>query len=173
MTSTDPRLGLVAGEASGDLLASLLLQGLKARWPGLSSAGIGGPKMQTQGFDAWWPSHKLSIFGYWDAIKNIRELLAIRRQLGDRLIAVSVLDFGARSVSSVYHYFDPDEGHRSLGVYSVVKEIELCASLGLDWYYLGLYVADCDHLNYKADYWPHQRRSKGQWHEFARPSSAR
>ena len=87
MTSTDPRLGLVAGEASGDLLASLLLQGLKARWPELSSAGIGGPKMQTQGFDAWWPSHKLSIFGYWDAIKNIRELLAIRRQLGDRLIA--------------------------------------------------------------------------------------
>ncbi|WP_431263076.1 lipid-A-disaccharide synthase [Roseateles chitinivorans] len=87
MSSTDPRLGLVAGEASGDLLASLLLQGLKARWPELSSAGIGGPKMQSQGFDAWWPSHKLSIFGYWDAIKNIRELLAIRRQLGDRLIA--------------------------------------------------------------------------------------
>lgn len=97
----------------------------------------------------------------------------IRYLVGDRLIAVSVLDFGARSVSSVYHYFDPDEGHRSLGVYSVVKEIELCASLGLDWYYLGLYVADCDHLNYKADYWPHQRRSKGQWHEFARPASAR
>ncbi|UXH77039.1 lipid-A-disaccharide synthase [Roseateles amylovorans] len=87
MTSTtDPRLGLVAGEASGDLLASLLLQGLKARWPGLTSAGIGGPRMQTQGFDAWWPSHKLSIFGYWDAIKNIRELLSIRRQLGDRLL---------------------------------------------------------------------------------------
>ena len=87
MSSTDPRLGLVAGEASGDLLASLLLQGLKARWPGLTAAGIGGPKMQAQGFDAWWPSHKLSIFGYWDAIKNIRELLAIRRQLGDRLLA--------------------------------------------------------------------------------------
>ncbi|MET0208189.1 MAG: lipid-A-disaccharide synthase [Burkholderiaceae bacterium] len=85
-TTTDPRLGLVAGEASGDLLASLLLQGLKARWPGLTSAGIGGPKLATQGFDAWWPSHKLSIFGYWDALKNIRELLSIRRQLGDRLL---------------------------------------------------------------------------------------
>ncbi|SEL56463.1 lipid-A-disaccharide synthase [Roseateles sp. YR242] len=84
--STDPRLGLVAGEASGDLLASLLLQALKTRWPGLTSAGIGGPKLQALGFDAWWPSHKLSIFGYWDALKNIRELLAIRRQLGDRLI---------------------------------------------------------------------------------------
>lgn len=85
--TTDPRLGLVAGEASGDLLASLLLQGLKQRWPALTSAGIGGPKMQAQGFDAWWPSHKLSIFGYVDALLNIRELLSIRRQLGDRLIA--------------------------------------------------------------------------------------
>lgn len=83
---TDPRVGLVAGEASGDLLASLLLQGLKARWPALTSAGIGGPKMAAQGFQAWWPSHKLSIFGYVDALLNIRELLAIRKQLGDRLI---------------------------------------------------------------------------------------
>ncbi|WAC72739.1 lipid-A-disaccharide synthase [Roseateles sp. SL47] len=85
-TPTDPRLGLVAGEASGDLLASLLLQALQSRWPGLTSAGIGGPRMQALGFQAWWPSHKLSIFGYWDALKNIRELLSIRRQLGDRLI---------------------------------------------------------------------------------------
>jgi lipid-A-disaccharide synthase len=85
-TTTDPRLGLVAGEASGDLLASLLLQGLKTRWPALQSMGIGGPRMQAQGFQAWWPSHKLSIFGYLDALLNLRELLAIRRQLGDRLI---------------------------------------------------------------------------------------
>lgn len=86
-TTTDPRLGLVAGEASGDLLASLLLQGLKARWPALQSAGIGGPRMLAQGFQAWWPSHKLSIFGYVDALLNLRELLSIRRQLGDRLMA--------------------------------------------------------------------------------------
>ncbi|MFG6448410.1 lipid-A-disaccharide synthase [Roseateles sp. BYS180W] len=82
-----PRLGLVAGEASGDLLASLLLQGLRARWPSLQAAGIGGPQLLAQGFDAWWPSHKLSVFGYVDALLNLRELLSIRRQLGDRLLA--------------------------------------------------------------------------------------
>ncbi|MEK8046057.1 lipid-A-disaccharide synthase [Ideonella margarita] len=82
-----PRLGLVAGEASGDMLASLLLQGLQARWPGLSAAGIGGPKMQAQGFKAWWPSEKLSVFGYVDALLHLRELLAIRRALRDRLLA--------------------------------------------------------------------------------------
>lgn len=84
---TAPRFGFVAGEASGDLLAGLLLQGLRERWPGLTSQGIGGPKMIAQGFETWWPHSKLSIFGYVDALLNIRELLAIRKQLGTRLIA--------------------------------------------------------------------------------------
>ena len=84
---TAPRLGMVAGEASGDLLAGLLLQGLRARWPGLTAQGIGGPKMLALGFETWWPHSKLSIFGYVDALLNIRELLSIRKQLGNRLIA--------------------------------------------------------------------------------------
>ena len=60
----------------------LALQGLRARWPGLVAQGIGGPKMQAQGFEAWWPSSKLSVFGYVDALLNLRELLSIRKQLG-------------------------------------------------------------------------------------------
>jgi lipid-A-disaccharide synthase len=84
---TAPRLGMVAGEASGDLLAGLLLQGLHTRWPALTAQGIGGPKMIAQGFETWWPHSKLSIFGYVDALLNIRELLSIRKQLGTRLIS--------------------------------------------------------------------------------------
>ncbi len=82
-----PRVGMVAGEASGDLLASLLLTGLHQRWPGVQAHGIGGPKMAAQGFDAWWPSDKLSVFGYVDALLHLRELLQLRAALGDRLIA--------------------------------------------------------------------------------------
>lgn len=82
-----PRVGMVAGEASGDLLASLLLTGLHQRWPGVQAHGIGGPKMAAQGFDAWWPSDKLSVFGYVDALLHLRELLQLRTALGDRLIA--------------------------------------------------------------------------------------
>ena len=81
------RLAMVAGETSGDLLASLLLQGLKTRWPGLQAAGIGGPRMIGLGFDAWWPAEKLSVFGYVDALRHLRELLAIRKALGNRLVA--------------------------------------------------------------------------------------
>ena len=81
------RLGLVAGEASGDLLGGLLLAGLRPRWPALQAAGIGGPKLAAQGFDAWWPHERLSVFGYVDALGRLPELLRIRRRLGDRLLA--------------------------------------------------------------------------------------
>ena len=81
-----PRLAMVAGEASGDLLAGLLLGGLRARWPALHSAGIGGPKMAAQGFEAWWPHHKLAVRGYVEVLRHYREILGIRNQLRDRLL---------------------------------------------------------------------------------------
>ncbi len=87
MPEAAPRLSLVAGEASGDLLGGLLLAGLRERWPGLQAAGIGGPRMAAQGFEAWWPHHKLSVFGYVDALLHLREILRIRKALGERLLA--------------------------------------------------------------------------------------
>jgi len=80
------RLAMVAGEASGDLLAGLLLKGLKARWPGLAAAGIGGPQMAAQGFEAWWPSDKLAVRGYVEVLRHYREIVGIRRQLTARLL---------------------------------------------------------------------------------------
>ena len=86
MSAAPLRLGLVAGEASGDLLGGLLLQGLKARWPDLQAAGIGGPQLVAQGFEAWWPHDRLSVFGYVDALGRLPELLRIRRLLAERLL---------------------------------------------------------------------------------------
>ena len=80
-----PSLAMVAGEASGDLLASLMLQGLKARWPGLKAGGIGGPRMVAEGFEAWADSERLSVFGYVDAIKRLPELLWLRRRTRMRI----------------------------------------------------------------------------------------
>lgn len=80
------RIAMVAGEASGDLLASHLIAALKEQMPGAVFYGIGGPKMQAQGFDAWWPMDKLSVMGYWDALKHYREIAGIRRQLKRRLL---------------------------------------------------------------------------------------
>ena len=83
------RVALVAGEASGDMLAAHLLQGLRQRWPALQAQGIGGPAMQAQGFEAWWPSDKLAVRGYAEVLPHLRELLAMRRSVGDRLLAAS------------------------------------------------------------------------------------
>jgi lipid-A-disaccharide synthase len=78
---------MVAGETSGDLLASLLLDGLKARWPALSAGGIGGAQMVSRGFDAWWPSEKLAVRGYVEVLRHYRGILAIRDQLQARLLS--------------------------------------------------------------------------------------
>ncbi|MGL6111617.1 MAG: lipid-A-disaccharide synthase [Rubrivivax sp.] len=79
-------LAMVAGEASGDLLASLLIGGLRQRWPGLRTVGIGGPEMAAQGFEAWWPHHKLAVHGVVDALRHLREIWGIRNALAERLL---------------------------------------------------------------------------------------
>ena len=82
-----PRIAMVAGEASGDLLAGLLLAALRRRWPALVAQGIGGPQMAAQGFDAWWPHERLAVRGYAEVLRHYRGLVALRSELGDRLLA--------------------------------------------------------------------------------------
>ena len=85
--ASEPRFAMVAGETSGDLLAGLLLEGMRRRWPAHQSFGIGGPKMVEQGFDAWWPSEKLAVRGYVEVLRHYREIVGIREQLSRRLLA--------------------------------------------------------------------------------------
>jgi len=85
------KIGMVAGEASGDLLAASVLAALNARRTPkagpLQTAGIGGPAMAQQGFDCWWPSELLAVHGYAAALKVYPKLLAIRRRLAEQLQA--------------------------------------------------------------------------------------
>ncbi len=79
---------MVAGEASGDLLAGLLLDGLRERWPAMRAVGIGGPQMCRRGFEAWWAQDRLALHGYgWDVWLRYRGLLSIRNQLKARLLS--------------------------------------------------------------------------------------
>ena len=86
MQDAQRRFALVAGEASGDLLAGLLLDGLKTRWPDMASVGIGGPQMQKRGFETWWPQEKLAVRGYIEVLRHYAEIAGIRRQLRARLL---------------------------------------------------------------------------------------
>lgn len=78
---------MVAGEASGDLLASLLLQGVSQYWPQWQASGIGGPRMQAQGFEVLWPSQLLAVHGYnLEVFKRVYGLWRIRSQLRQRFL---------------------------------------------------------------------------------------
>ena len=81
------RIALVAGEASGDLLAAHLIEAIRCRLPKAEFCGIGGPKMQRAGFDAWWPSELLAVRGYAEVLRHYRKITGVRRQLLDRLLA--------------------------------------------------------------------------------------
>ena len=80
-------LGMVAGEASGDLLASLVLAGVKRRWPQSHCMGIGGPRMAEQGFEAWWPHERLAVRGYIEVLRHYKGIVGIRNELKARWLA--------------------------------------------------------------------------------------
>lgn len=76
---------MVAGEASGDLLGSRLIEALRRRLPGAEFCGIGGPRMISAGFDSWFPQEKLAVRGFVEVVRHLRELLAIRAELYRRV----------------------------------------------------------------------------------------
>lgn len=94
-------IGIVAGEASGDMLGSHLMVALKQARPELHFVGIGGPKMQSVGMEVLFPMEKLAVRGYVEVLRHYREIVGIRRKLRayflkhrpDLFIAVDAPDF--------------------------------------------------------------------------------
>lgn len=81
------KVAMVAGEASGDMLGAQLMEALAARNPDIVFAGIGGPRMVARGLVSMVPQEKLAVRGYAEVLRHLPELLRIRRELGDALIA--------------------------------------------------------------------------------------
>ena len=73
------RIGVLAGEASGDILGSRVIAALQARHPELRVEGIGGPLMTARGLDSMFPMERLSVMGFVEPLKRLPELLRIRR----------------------------------------------------------------------------------------------
>jgi lipid-A-disaccharide synthase len=74
-------LGVVAGEASGDLLGAHFIRALKQPHPDLRAAGIAGPRMIEAGVEAIYPSEKLAVNGYVEVLRHLPELLWIRSRI--------------------------------------------------------------------------------------------
>ncbi len=75
------RIGIVAGEASGDLLGADLIIAIRRRYPDAIFEGIAGPKMLAAGCTALFPAEKLAVMGFVEVLRHLRELLAIRAHL--------------------------------------------------------------------------------------------
>lgn len=95
---------------------------------------------------------------------NVVDTWEVVYAVGERPVAISLVDVSAASVSAVYHFFDPDEERRSLGVYSVLTEIAWTAAIGVPFYYLGFWIEGCKTMQYKANYRPHELLRDGRWH---------
>jgi lipid-A-disaccharide synthase len=80
-------IGIVAGEASGDLLGSQLIAALREFMPQLHFTGIGGPRMAAAGMEVLFPLEKLAVRGYFEVLKHYFEIVGIRRRLRRRFIA--------------------------------------------------------------------------------------
>jgi len=74
-------IGIVAGEASGDMLGSHLMAALKEARPEIHFIGIGGPKMQSVGMETLFPMEKLAVRGYVEVLRHYREIVGIRSKL--------------------------------------------------------------------------------------------
>ncbi|MFM9971055.1 MAG: lipid-A-disaccharide synthase, partial [Burkholderiales bacterium] len=82
-------IGMVAGEASGDFLGAQLIEALRKRRTDLEFVGIGGPRMQAQGMDSWFPMERLAVRGYVEVLRHYLALVAMRSRLKSRLIGVA------------------------------------------------------------------------------------
>ncbi len=79
-------IGVVAGEASGDLLGSHLIKALRRHLPRARFTGIGGPRMQAAGMEVLYPLEKLAVRGYVEVLRHYFEIIGIRRRLAARFL---------------------------------------------------------------------------------------
>jgi arginine-tRNA-protein transferase len=107
--------------------------------------------------------------GYRDfLVATCCDTFEVSYHLADKLVGVSIVDRSDDALSAVYCCYDPEYSDFGIGTYSILKQLELCNEWGLEYLYLGLYIAGCDSMEYKARFLPHERLLGGNWRRFER-----
>lgn len=116
------RIAIIAGEASGDILGSRLIQSLKKHYPDATFEGIGGKEMIERGFESFYPMDRLSVMGFTEVFSRLFELLSMRGTLfinwkgqpPDIFIGIDAPDFNIKLEKLLYkegiptvHYVSP------------------------------------------------------------------
>ncbi|MEC7118695.1 MAG: lipid-A-disaccharide synthase [Pseudomonadota bacterium] len=92
MSTPTLRVGIVAGELSGDTLGANLMRDLQRQYPNAEFVGIGGPQMQAAGLISLYPMERLSVMGLVEVLGRLRELFQIRDGLLEQFTGESRID---------------------------------------------------------------------------------
>lgn len=105
-----------------------------------------------------WPYTEITAAAYAESFLDGRFSFAreFRYFHGERLVAVGMVDMTDHVMSSVYFFHEPELRSSGLGTLSVLTEISEGHRLGLRWLYLGYFIPDCQSMNYKNRFHPHQ-----------------
>jgi arginine-tRNA-protein transferase len=87
----------------------------------------------------------------------------IEGRIDGKLIGVAVTDKLTSGLSALYTFFDPNMGKQSLGTYFILQQIKLCQELELQYLYLGYQIDECNKMNYKNKFYPHERHQQNKW----------
>jgi arginine-tRNA-protein transferase len=87
----------------------------------------------------------------------------IEFSIDSELAAVAIVDCLDNALSAVYTFFDPKFSDYSPGVYAVLWQIYAAQEQGVDWLYLGFWIAECQKMSYKNQYQPLQGLIDQQW----------
>ncbi len=138
-------VGILAGEASGDLLGAGLMQALRERVPGVTFSGIGGPGMIARGLDSMVSMDRLSVMGLTEPLKRLPELMRIRGRVyrhmqasrPDVFIGIDSPDFNlglekkirALGIPTVHYVCPSVWAWRQGRVHKIRKAVDLVLSL--------------------------------------------
>jgi lipid-A-disaccharide synthase len=139
------RIAIVAGEASGDILGSRLIESLKKYYPDASFEGIAGKEMQQAGCSSIYPMERLSVMGFTEVLSRLRELLRMRKSLisrwiknpPDLFVGIDAPDFNLKLEKALYqadiptaHYVSPSVwAWREARVKKMVGSMDLMLTL--------------------------------------------
>jgi arginine-tRNA-protein transferase len=102
----------------------------------------------------------------WGLGRSCFDAFEIDYYFAGQLSGVAICDRGGNSLSAVYTYYDPALLRLSPGTFSVLRQIEFCRENGLQYLYLGFFIAESKHMAYKSNFRPHERLIGGKWLEF-------
>jgi len=94
---------------------------------------------------------------------NITKQLFIELYDMDKLVAVAVTDNLNSALSAVYTFYDPQYKTRGIGVFGILKQIELAQQMGKKYLYLGYQIDECQKMNYKNRFHKHERLVNNSW----------